>query len=108
MTDRQALSTLETHGSKFAYCKYYSAKDGHGVPLNQELDVKALSTQRLEHFFANEDFKSSWPASWGQTSILSATKNMQAQIQAYDEAFNGKDKSVRPNRQEDVQNSRKR
>jgi hypothetical protein len=76
----------------FSFGRSHRTKDEHEVPLNQELDAKALSTQRLEDFFANENFKSSLPASYGQTSVSSATKNMQAQIQAFDQAFDRKDK----------------
>lgn len=79
------------HANNFLSGRSYGTKDENKVPLNQELNVKALSTQRLEDFFANEDFKSSSPASWGQISISSATKNMQAQIQAFDQAFHGND-----------------
>lgn len=52
------------HANIFLFGRSYGTKDENKVPLNQELNVKALSTQRLEDFFANEDFKSSSPASW--------------------------------------------
>src|SRR5580700_11233913 len=67
------------HTNIFLFGRSDGTKDENKVPLNQELNVKALSIQRLEDFFANEDFKSSSPASWGQISISSTTKNMQAQ-----------------------------
>ena len=63
------------------------AKDENEVPLDQESNTKALSTQRLKEYFANEALKSSSTTSWGQTSISQATKNMQGQIQAFDQAF---------------------
>jgi hypothetical protein len=74
------------HGANiFLSARSHGTKDENEVLLNQELNTKALSTQRLEDFFANEDFKSSSPASWGQTST--SLQNMEAQIKAFDQAF---------------------
>lgn len=85
----------------------HSIKDKNEVPLDQERNAKELSTQRLEDFFANEDFKFSSPASWGRTSISPATKNVQAQIQAFDQAFMTT-RGSGANKQENVENLGKR
>jgi len=81
------------HANILLFDRSHSTKDENKVPLNKELNIEALSTQRLEDFFANEDFKSISPTSWGQTSISLVTKNIQAHIQAFDQAFH-KNKSM--------------
>jgi hypothetical protein len=77
----------------FVLGRSYSTKDEHEVLADRELDASTLSTQRLDSFFANENFKSNSPSAWGQTSVSTATKNMEAQLQAFDEAFDEKGKS---------------
>ena len=77
----------------FVLGRFYSTKDKHEVLAGRELDARTLSTQRLDSFFANENFKSNSPSAWGQTSVSTATKNMGAQLQAFDEAFDGKGNS---------------
>jgi hypothetical protein len=77
----------------FVLGRSYSIEDEHEVLADRELDASTLSTQRLDSFFANENFKSNSPSAWGQTSVSTATKNMEAQLQAFDEAFDEKGKS---------------
>jgi hypothetical protein len=77
----------------FVLGRSYSTKDEHEVLADRKLDASTLSTQRLDSFFANENFKSNSPSAWGQTSVSTATKNMEAQLQAFDEAFDEKGKS---------------
>ncbi len=77
----------------FVLSRSYSTKDEHEVLADQKFTASTLSTQRLDSFFANENFKPNFPSAWGQTSVSTATKNMEAQLQAFDEAFDEKEKS---------------
>jgi hypothetical protein len=77
----------------FVLGRSYSTKDEYEVLADRELDASTLSTQRLDSFFANENFKSNSRSAWGQTSVSTATENMEAQLQAFDEAFDTKGKS---------------
>ena len=58
--------------------------------LDHICDRKALSMVRLEDFFRKEEFNFNSPHTCGRTTIHSATKNMQKQLQAFDEAVNTK------------------
>jgi hypothetical protein len=58
------------------------------VSSEQISEHEALSMKRLEDFFDKQDFKSSSPHTSGLTNISSATKKMQKQLQAFDQAFN--------------------
>jgi hypothetical protein len=55
---------------------------------NHASDYEALSTQRLEDFFNNEDFKSTSPLTWGRTNKSSATQKMQTKLRDFDRVFN--------------------
>jgi hypothetical protein len=60
----------------------------HEALVKHASDHEALSTQRLEDFFNNEDFKSSSPLTWGRTNTSSATQKMQVKLRDFDSAFN--------------------
>jgi len=71
----------------FSFGRCYNANDDHEAALNKEIDAKAMLAKRLEDFFTNEHVKSSSPSSWGGVGISSVVKNMQAQLEAFDQAF---------------------
>jgi hypothetical protein len=76
----------------FVFGRSSSTKYEYEALADRGLDASTLSTQRLDSFFANENFKSNSPSAWGKTSVSTATKNMEAQLQAFDEAFDEKAK----------------
>jgi hypothetical protein len=89
---KQATATSQ-YQLIFVLGRSYSTKDEYKLLADRELNASTLSTQRLNSFFANENYKSNSPSAWGQTSVSTATKNMGAQLQAFDKAFNKKGKS---------------
>jgi len=75
---------------------------------HHESDYETLSTQCLDDFFNNEDFKLSLPLTWGHTNKSSATQNMQTKIRDFDRAFDSNDTKKRcASRQGDVGNLHK-
>jgi hypothetical protein len=56
--------------------------------------------QRVEDYFASQDFKHGFPHAYGITTIFSATQHMQTRLQAFDCAFNinssNKDPATKP------------
>jgi len=104
MATKRGPSTESTNGSMSGYTpltislrKHWGLTFSLGRSHQQEgladeiSDHEALSTQRLEDFFNNEDFELSSPLSWGRTNKSSATQKMSTKLQAFDEAFNSND-----------------
>lgn len=77
--------------SDISFGRNYGTNNDHKVSSNQENGAKTLSIQRVEDFFANKDVQSSSPFSSGRADISAAEKNMQAQLQAFDQAFYAND-----------------
>jgi len=62
--------------------------------------------QRVEDYFAREDFKRGFLNAYGITTIFSATQHMQARLQAFDLAYNINDSNKdRTNKPKDVVHS---
>jgi hypothetical protein len=77
-----------------------SPDTGDGHEVDHASDHNALATQRLEDYFAREDFKLSSPHACGLTTKSSARQNMQTRLEAFDRAFNindgNKDQATKP------------
>jgi len=82
------INTKENHNLlTFGLSRCSGTNYDHEKNSCQPTDAQALSTRRLDNFFADKHVKSSSPSSWGQRSINSATKSMQAKLRSFDLAF---------------------
>lgn len=93
---------------RLTYSVGRSPDTGDSQEVDHASDHNTPVLQRVEDYFASEDFKRGSPHAYGITTIFSATQHMQTRLQAFDRAFNINNRNKdRATKQKDVVYSQK-
>jgi hypothetical protein len=91
---------------RLTYSVGRSTDTGDNQEVEHTSDHHTMVLQRVEDYFAREDFKHGSLNAYGTTTIFSATQHMQARLQAFDRAYNINDSNKdRANKPKDVVHS---